>query len=131
MINTDLKSTNAELSLHFPKTARLLTSGDYSDVFQAVDLRVSSKHFLILARGKSLPKARLGIIVAKKHVKLAVQRNRIKRLLRESFRLRHASLPNLDMVVLAKKGIDRIDNSDCASELQYLWKKLSRKIDNA
>jgi len=131
LISTELKSTNTDSSLHFPKSARLLTSGDYSDVFQAVDLRVSSKHFLILARGNSLPKARLGIIVAKKHVKLAVQRNRVKRLLRESFRLKHSTLPVLDIVVLAKKGIDRIDNSSCASELQYLWNKLSRKVENA
>jgi ribonuclease P protein component len=126
-----LTNANLSTSFQFPKSVRLLTSEDYSDVFQAVDLRVSSKHFLILAHGKSLPKARLGIIVAKKHVKLAVQRNRVKRLLRESFRLRQASLPHLDLVVLAKKGIDRLDNPDCASELQHLWNKLSRKVENA
>jgi len=107
----------------------LLTSGDYSSVFQAVDLRVSSKHFLILARSNTLSKPRLGIIVAKKHVKLAVQRNRVKRLLRESFRHRQTSLPHMDIVVLAKKGIDRVDSADCAEELQYLWKKLSRKMN--
>lgn len=126
MTSTDLCS-----SFQFPKSVRLLTSGDYSDVFQAVDVRVSSKHFLILARGKKLPTARLGIIVAKKHVKLAVQRNRIKRLLRESFRLKQTTLPNLDLVVLAKKGVDRLDNPDCASELQYLWNKLNRKVEKA
>ena len=125
-----MTSSDLYTSFQFPKSVRLLTSGDYSDVFQAVDLRVSSKHFLILARGKDLPTARLGIIVAKKNVKLAVQRNRVKRLLRESFRLRQTSLPNLDLVVLAKKGIDRIDNPSCASELQYLWNKLSRKVEN-
>ena len=125
--------TNTELNTNFqfPKSVRLLTSGDYSDVFESVDVRVSSKHFLILARGKQLPTARLGIIVAKKHVKLAVQRNRVKRLLRESFRLRQATLPNLDLVVLAKKGVDRLDNPDCTAELQYLWNKLSRKIQKA
>jgi len=126
-----LQSTNTDSSKQFPKTARLLTSGDYSSVFQAVDLRVSSKHFLILARSNTQPKPRLGIIVAKKHVKLAVQRNRVKRLLRESFRHKQISLPHMDMVVLAKKGIDRIDNADCADELQYLWKKLSRKMNQS
>lgn len=124
-----MTSTDLSTEFQFPKSVRLLTSGDYSDVFQAVDVRVSSKHFLILARGKNLPTARLGIIVAKKNVKLAVQRNRIKRLLRESFRLKQNTLPNLDLVVLAKKGVDRLDNPDCATELQYLWNKLSRKAD--
>jgi len=114
-------------SYRFSKSVRLLTSEQYSDVFQAVDIRVSSRHFLILARKKNLPEARIGLIVAKKHLKLAVQRNRIKRLLRESFRLRHSSLPKLDIIVLAKKGLEECSNSVCAEELQHLWDKLSKK----
>ncbi len=111
----------------FPKSSRLLNSSDYSDVFQSVDLRVSSKHFLMLTRDLKQAESRLGIIVAKKNVKLAVQRNRIKRLLRESFRNKRASLPKLDIVVLAKKGADLSNNSECAEELDYLWRKLVRK----
>lgn len=114
-------------SFKFPKSSRLLTSSDYSDVFQSVEVRVSSKHFLILSRNLELNEPRLGIIVAKKHVKLAVQRNRIKRLLRESFRSTRYSLPGLDIVVLAKKGIGLVDNAECAKELDYLWQKLVRK----
>lgn len=90
-------------------------------------MRVSSKHFLILSRNLELKEPRLGIIVAKKHVKLAVQRNRIKRLLRESFRCKRYSIPGLDIVVLAKKGIGLIDNAECTKELDYLWQKLVRK----
>jgi ribonuclease P protein component len=89
---------------------------------------VSSKHFLILSRDQHKSQTRLGIIVAKKHVKLSPQRNRIKRLLRESFRNKRHSLPNIDIVVLAKKGVDKLDNAACASELQYLWRKLERKV---
>mgnify|MGYP000527038421 CR=1 FL=1 len=73
---------------------------------------------------------RLGIIVAKKHVKHAVQRNRIKRLLRESFRCKRNSLPNLDLVILAKKGAGKISNPEISEEFQYLWLKLSRKLAN-
>ena len=117
-------------SFHFPKSARLLTSGQYSDVFQNVNLRVSSRHFLILATVDQFTEVRLGIIVAKKHVKLAVQRNRVKRILRDSFRCEKASLPAIDIVVLAKKGVDKLDNEACHKELQYLWQKLDRKYSS-
>ena len=70
---------------------------------------------------------RLGIIVAKKHVKLSVQRNRIKRLMRESFRAVTQPIENLDMVILAKQGTGATNNPDCLSEINDLWKKLSRK----
>jgi len=82
----------------------------------------------MLARDLKKESTRLGIIVAKKHVKHAVQRNRIKRLLRESFRYKRHSLPNLDMVILAKKGVGQVDNTTCTEELQYLWQKLNRKL---
>lgn len=111
----------------FPKSSRLLTSSDYSDVFQSVDLRVSSKHYLVLSRNFNKSDNRLGIIVAKKNVKLAVQRNRIKRLLRESYRIKRGSLPNLDIIVLVKKGADLLSNQECTKELDYLWRKLARK----
>ena len=45
---------------------------------------------------------RLGIIIAKKNVKLAVERNRLKRQLRETFRKQRQVLPSLDIVLLAK-----------------------------
>lgn len=119
----------------FPKSARLLTSEQYSQVFDTVDERVSSRYFLFLVHTQvgsnelKLGHGKLGIIVAKKNIRHAVQRNRIKRLLRESFRHKRSSLPNIDIVVLAKKGADALDNEQLASELQYLWKKLTRKLN--
>ena len=89
----------------FPKEVRLLTASDYSNVFQDVQLRVSSKNFLILARNYEMNYPRLGIIIAKKNVKLSVERNRLKRQLRETFRKQRQMLPSLDIVLLAKKGM--------------------------
>lgn len=111
----------------FPKEVRLLTASDYSKVFQDVQLRVSSKNFLILARSHILDHPRLGIIIAKKNVKLAVERNRLKRQLRETFRKQRQLLPNLDIVLLAKKGADSQDNILTSKELAYLWQKLKQK----
>lgn len=49
--------------------------------------------------------SRIGLTVAKKNVKRAHERNRIKRLTRESFRLRQHELPPMDFVVVAKRGL--------------------------
>ena len=95
-----------------------------------MQLRVSSKHFLILAKPCLEDHSRLGIIVAKKNVKLAVQRNRLKRQLRETYRKERCVLPYLDMVLLAKKGADLHENASIAKELAYLWQKLKRKAAN-
>ncbi len=111
----------------FPKEVRLLTASDYSNVFQDVKLRVSSKNFLILARPYEKDHPRLGIIIAKKNVKLAVERNRIKRQLRETFRKQRLLLPSLDIVLLTKKGVDEQNNFLIAKELDYLWQKLKLK----
>ena len=72
--------------------------------------------------------AKLGIIVAKKNIRHAVQRNRIKRLLRESFRHKRSELPEINIVALAKKGADQLTNEQCFLEFQYLWNKLTRKF---
>ncbi|MFV1872438.1 MAG: ribonuclease P protein component [Oleiphilus sp.] len=111
----------------FPKDVRLLTASDYSNVFQDVQLRVSSKNFLILARDEGNEHSRLGIIIAKKNVKLAVERNRLKRQLRETFRQQRHALPALEIVLLAKRGADNNDSLSIAEELNFLWQKLKRK----
>lgn len=118
-----------ELSLNyrFPKSTRLLTATDYSEVFDAVDFRISSHHFLLLVKKSPLNCSRLGLIIAKKHVKLAVQRNRLKRLSRESFRTRKATSLNFDLVLLAKKGADTCSNEQCIKELEFIWRKLKNK----
>ena len=62
-----------------PKQSRLLGSSDFSPVFNQPDFRVSNRFLLVLAKTSIYPGARLGIVVARKNIRLAVQRNRIKR----------------------------------------------------
>lgn len=84
---------------------------------------------LILARPNELDYPRLGLVIAKKHVRRANQRNRIKRVTRESFRLQ---LPadsgfGVDVIVLARGGLDRLDNPALHELLNQLWRQLQRK----
>lgn len=111
----------------FEKSARLLNAQQYSEVFNAVETRASTKHFLVLAKKNQSLGARLGIIVAKKHVKLAVDRNRIKRLMRETFRHSQYRVLPLDLVILAKQGAGLLDKQTCSKELNRLWQKVGQK----
>ena len=110
----------------FQRKDRLLKARDYSRVFNATDARASHRFILILASRNQLPHHRLGLVIAKKNVKLAVQRNRIKRVTREFFRHCAPRDENLDLVVLARKGVDQLDNETLSTILRQQWKKLTR-----
>lgn len=114
----------------FSKALRLLTPADFKQVFDSAELRVSSKELLILARINRFDHPRLGLVIAKKHVRRAVQRNRIKRVIRESFRHRQAALlgaQGIDTIVLARGGIDKLNNPELQHLLDGLWHQLQRK----
>ena len=86
--------------------------------------RIRVGRLLLLAKPNSLAGPRLGLTIAKKQIKLAVQRNRIKRLVRESFRQHGNGLPCVDMVLLVYKGIEGIDNKQLYQCLETLWQQL-------
>lgn len=110
----------------FPKSSRLLNADDYQAVFNHSRFKVSCRHFLILAAPSKGPVSRLGLIVAKKNVSRAVQRNRIKRLIREWFR--HVHLPvAVDLVVLVRKDADTLVNTKLADKLHRLGTDLGQK----
>ena len=116
--------TTASGPLPFTKRQRLLTPSDFKQVFDQTALRASHRHCLILARHNLLSQGRLGLIIAKKHIPLAVERNRIKRLIRESFRHQQQRLAGIDAIVLARKGLDQQDNAAIHRLLLQLWQKL-------
>jgi len=114
----------------FGKPKRLLNALDYSRVFENPDARASHKHLLLLARVNDGPFHRLGLVIAKKHVRTAVQRNRIKRVSREFFRHLPSTGNHLDVVLLARPGMGKLDNAELSSILHQQWQKLARHATN-
>ncbi|MFC4257686.1 ribonuclease P protein component [Marinobacter lacisalsi] len=110
----------------FPKTSRLLRPADYSGVFDDVQIRVPHRHFLILASPNSLGRPRLGLIFSKRNLKHAVQRNRVKRVVRETFRHR-TDLGSLDIVVLGRQNLATQNNQALHQALDAIWRKLAGK----
>lgn len=85
----------------------------------------------MLANRTDRSSARIGLVIAKKNVALAVQRNRIKRQLRNTFRHKAELLDKLDLVVLARKGADKLDNKELIETIDSLWQDLHRKMKRA
>jgi len=112
----------------FARNQRLLNAQQFKSVFDAPDSRASGRNVLLLARKNGLEQARLGLVIGKKSVKLAVQRNRLKRLIRTAFRLNQQALAGLDIVLLARKGLAEQDNAEFARQLESLWQRLLRKL---
>lgn len=110
----------------FPRDWRLLSPKDYSAVFNAVSHKVPHPNFLILAAPNQLGHARLGLIFAKKNLKRAHDRNRVKRLVRESFRIRKHELPHVDLIVLGRQGLVDMENAALFTVLDKLWQRLNK-----
>ncbi len=105
----------------FDKAHRLLKKSDYDHVFTQAKKLVTS-NFIVLYRENTVGHARLGLALSKKTIAKAHDRNRVKRMLRESFRTR--SLPAVDIVILARHGVANVQNSVVIAKLSNTWDEL-------
>ena len=104
----------------FGKRERIRRKKEFSDIYQR-GIRRHSEHFTVILCNNQVGTRRLGVTVGKK-VGNAVKRNRIKRLLREFFRLNKLRLSaSRDMVIIAKKSIQLpLSYGDVERELEAL-----------
>ncbi|MEO9943720.1 MAG: ribonuclease P protein component [Paraglaciecola sp.] len=115
---------------NFSRELRLLTPTHFEYVFNKAIPAVSPQ-ITLLARFNESDNPRLGITLSKKRVKYAHDRNRLKRIIRESFRLQRHSFPNIDIVVVGKSGLDKLSNQELFSLLNKLWKKLAKRCEKS
>jgi len=104
----------------------LTRPGEFKQVFTH-SKRAGDEYFSVLGHNNNSAIARLGLAIAKKHIKRAVGRNRIKRLVRESFRRHQQELAGLDIVVLLRRDVTPLDNNDVYKRLNKLWKAIINK----
>ncbi|WP_029132186.1 ribonuclease P protein component [Sedimenticola selenatireducens] len=111
----------------FGRDLRLLKPAEFQRVFQN-SRRSSDRCFTVLFLANGKMNARLGTAVAKKILKRAVDRNRVKRLIRESFRLKQHDLAGLDLVVMCARGIDLSNIHQLRDSLDRHWTKAVQAI---
>lgn len=108
----------------FTKQDRLLSSGEFKMVFDNPIKKIHSTHLLAFVARSGVSQPRLGLAITKKKLKLAVERNQIKRLSREHFRLNKADLPVVDMVLIVKSTYDK--QTDLNAELVEIFRKIKQ-----
>ena len=111
----------------FRRSDRLLRAAEYRDVFKQ-PIRSADKFFTVLASYNGIEKPRLGLAISKKSTPKAVDRNRLKRIARESFRQHNVGSAPLDFVVLAIPGTFKADNATLFRSLSAQWKTINEKF---
>ena len=119
------------ISQSFSKENRILNSKEFSDVFDRAQYRVGCSEFLVLAIDSSLSSSRMGMVVGKKNTRLAVNRNKSKRIFRESFRKIAISMFSkdcLDIVIITRPGVIKCSSEELFGQLSTVWLKLREKV---
>jgi ribonuclease P protein component len=115
----------------FPRNRRLLRPEEFQRIFKGADWRLSGSAFTLLATANTLGHPRLGIALAKRQVRRAVDRNRIRRQLRESFRLHQHNLGGVDIVVLGRAGIDTLSSQELRAAIDRSWEELAKRCEKS
>jgi len=111
----------------FARCHRLTKTDEFSSVFgfrRAIRGKLLTVHYQ--PRPDSGNGARLGLVVAKKYLKRAVDRNHVKRIIREQFRCLRGGLPALDLVVRLTVKSAAIDPKLLAAEVIVLLNRLQQ-----
>jgi ribonuclease P protein component len=109
--------------LTLPPTRRLRLKTDFEAVYSRGQ-RLSDASFNIVMRANELGAPRIGLAVSVKSTGNSVVRNRIRRLIRESFRLRQDQLPAVDIVVSMRGKVREIPRATLRASLDALWDKV-------
>ncbi len=107
----------------FPSFFRLKNKQQLKKIFHDAE-RLSSNYFTMFFKANNLGHPRLAIIITKRSVRDAVDRNRLRRVIKESFRLHQHMISGYDVLIIASKGIDQLTNKGLTQCLEKQWQRL-------
>ena len=106
----------------FPQRVRLLTPAQFDRAFKQ-GRRLHQGPLSVVLAANTLDHPRIGFALGKKFAKRAVQRNRLKRLLRERFRHSQEQLQAMDLVIFLRSRLPDTANAE-SEAVERLWNKL-------
>ena len=109
----------------FTKENRLLDAAAFGRVFEKAS-RSRDKLFTVLCRHNEAERPRLGLAISKKNCRRATGRNRIKRIIRESFREHQQALDSLDIVVINQAAAANASNRQMFDSLAMHWQQCGK-----
>jgi ribonuclease P protein component len=110
--------------LSLPAQLRLRRKSDF-DAAYARGRRLSDGLFTVIALRNDKGAPRLGLAVAVRAAGGAVERNRLRRIIRESFRLHRSALPPFDLVVSCRPRARETDPGALRASLAALWQRVA------
>lgn len=113
----------------FSRKNRLKSKRDFQSVFAKP--RKVQKKYLVALYQPSLEHSRIGIIINKHHVKLAVDRNQIRRIIRDSYRHNKEALKGLDIIVLIRSECTPLDKKALRGNIDKIWEDLIKSLKPA
>jgi ribonuclease P protein component len=111
-------------ALGYPRSASLRQPAEFT-ALRRLGKRMAARFFQTQYRLTDSVDARLGMAVSRRVSKRAVVRNRIRRVIRESFRLNRARLPACDVLLIAQTTAAEQSSSVLRADLESLWQRLA------
>ncbi len=109
---------------------RLRSKREFDTVYSR-GRRFGDGYFGAVAHSNAVGRPRLGLAVAVRTAGNSVQRNRIRRIIRESFRLHQHGLPAVDLIVSARAKVRGAAPQVLRSSLAALWDKVKQQCESS
>lgn len=113
--------------LHHRPPHRLRTGAEFDRVYRE-GRRVGDALFAVNVLPNDRGTARLGMSVGLKTTGSAVRRNRVRRVIRETFRYARPQLPAADFVVTSRPGARDAARDEVVASLERLFELAVRKL---
>ena len=126
-LNAVVRRVESGLVPKFLRQQRLSSPDQFKKVFSQ-GKKIVTPHLTVIFCANELTYPRIGLAISKKSVGSAVERNQIKRIIRDSFRQQQACNAPIDIVVISRKGMEQCLKSDIRNSLSLAWQKLGKRF---